>query len=268
MALLPAGFGLPPLPYLLVLVLALVGVGVGLSRRRPPFGEREVLALVPWMCLGAALNVLRQVDGVPEALAPLFGTPAVYLSVAALAGAVWLAVDAAGVRTARWLGGVGALGFVAGLVAVVGAGLARGSFDPGPSLVALGVAIGLATAAWGALKRIDSSAAVAGWAGALALFAHTLDAVSTAVGIDWLGFGERTPLSRYIIEFAAGLPTADLIGAGWLFIVVKVVLVAWVVTVLADQVREEPLEGYALLVAVAAVGLGPGVHNLLLFAVA
>lgn len=37
---------------------------------------------------------------------------------------------------------------------------------------------------------------------------------------------------------------------------------------MADYVREEPTEGYLLLGLVAAVGLGPGVHNLVLFSIA
>uniref|UniRef100_UPI000299E622 DUF63 family protein n=1 Tax=Halococcus hamelinensis TaxID=332168 RepID=UPI000299E622 len=102
----------------------------------------------------------------------------------------------------------------------------------------------------------------------LCVLGHALDGVSTAVGIDVLGFGERSPFSRAIIEFAATLPTASLLGAGWLFVVVKLALAAAVLVLLASYVREEPGEGYLLLGAVAAVGLGPGAHNLLLFTIA
>jgi len=67
------------------------------------------------------------------------------------------------------------------------------------------------------------------------------------------------------MEFAAHLPTEPYLGVGWLFVLVKVALVAVVVVLLADYVREVPGEGYLLLGLVAAVGLGPGVHNVLLF---
>jgi len=87
------------------------------------------------------------------------------------------------------------------------------------------------------------------------------------VGVDVLGFGERTPASRLIIEFADRLPTAEALGSGWLFVVVKLVLVGGVVVLFADYIEDEPTEGYLLLGFIAAVGLGPGVHNLLLFAV-
>ena len=108
----------------------------------------------------------------------------------------------------------------------------------------------------------------AGGVGALAVVAHALDGVSTAVGVDVLGFGERTPLSRVIIETAAALPTAEVLGAGWLFVVVKLAVACVVVVLLADLVEEDPREGSLLLGFVAAVGLGPGAHNLLLFAIA
>lgn len=267
MPILPAGFALPPLPYLLGLLVALAAVAWAIQQREPAFEERHVVALVPWMLLGASLNVLHQVGAVPAAVSPLFGTPAVYISVAITAGATWLVADAIEPETPYVLGGVGTIGFLGAFVSIAAVGLTRGTLHPLPSFVALIASLVVAPAVWLGLRRLRPSVGVTGWAGLLAVFAHTLDGLSTAVGIDWLGFGERTPLSRVIIEFAAGLPTAEYIGAGWLFVLVKVALASWIVTLLAPTVREDDAEGYALLALVAAVGLGPGVHNLLLFAI-
>lgn len=268
MPILPAGFALPQLPYLLGLLVALAAVAWGVRERSLAFDEAHVVALLPWMVLGASLNVLFQVDAIPDPLAPLFGTPAVYVSVAIAAGATWLFVDASEVDTPRALGGAGTAAALVAVGAVGSVGLSRGTLHPVPSLVALVAAVVVAPAVWLGLRRLRPGVGVVGWAGLLAVFAHTLDGLSTAVGIDWLGFGERTPLSRVIIEFAAGLPTAEYLGAGWLFVLVKVALASWIVTLLAPTVREEGAEGYALLAFVTAVGLGPGVHNLLLFAIA
>jgi uncharacterized membrane protein len=58
------------------------------------------------------------------------------------------------------------------------------------------------------------------------------------------------------------------LGVGWLFVLVKLLVAAGIVVLLADLVREDPVEGRLLLGFVAAVGLGPGVHNVLLFVVA
>lgn len=267
MAVLPAGFALPPLPYLLALVATLAIVGVGLYRRRVAFGGRHVLALVPWMAAGAALHVLYIVDAAPSSVAPLFGTPAVYATVGAIAGAVWLVATELDRRPPRSIGLVGGVACLLAVAVVVAVGLDRGSLRVVPSVVALvggGVLTGVV---WVGLRRIRPSVGAVGWVGVVTIGAHTLDGVSTAVGVDWLGFGERTPLSRAIIEFGAGLPTADLLGATWLFVLVKVLLASWIVAAFVEYVRDRPAEGYALLGLVTAVGLGPAVHNLLLFAV-
>ena len=269
MAVLPEGFALPPLPYLLSLLVSL-GVVVALFvRRRPPVTDGVVLALAPWMVLGSALHVLYVVDALPPAVRPLAGTPAVYLTVAVVAGATWLgSATLASGETPRLLGGVGLVALVPGVAAVVGVGTGRRSLRLYPSLAILVLSAVAAAATWALLRRRYPDVALTGRAGVLAVGGHALDGVSTAIGIVLLGFGERTPLSALIIEFAASLPTAPLIGSGWLFVLVKLVVAAVVVAALTDMVREDPTQGRLLLGFVAAVGLGPGAHNVLLFAVA
>lgn len=281
MQILPEGFALPPAPYLLALLAGLVAVGAGFARRRPPVTERSVLALTPWMAAGSALHVLYIVDALPPTVRPFAGTPSVYATVAVLAGATWLLADAADgsttdggetdasadgrLPTALVTAGTALLLPVVGVAVAVG--LDRGSLDAVVPAAGLLAAVVVAAGTWVALRRLVPGVRVTGAVGALAVFGHALDGVSTALGVDLLGFGERTPLARFVIEFAAALPTADVLGAGWLFVLVKLVMAGVVVALMADYVREEPREGYALLGLVAAVGLGPGAHNLLLFAV-
>ncbi|GAB3315542.1 DUF63 family protein [Haloplanus salinarum] len=268
LALLPEGFSLPPLPYLLALLAGLGVVAGLLARRRPPVTERLVLAATPWMVLGAAVHVLYALETLPDPLRPLAGTPAVYLTAAVLAGATWLVADATARGTPALVGGVGAALFVPVVAAVVAVGLARDTLRIGPAVGILVGAAVVAAGAWTLIRRTWPGVAVTGRLGALAVAGHALDGVSTAVGIDLLGFTERTPLSALVIEFAASLPTASLLGSGWLFVLVKLVVAGGVVALLAETVREAPTEGRLLLGFVAAVGLGPGVHNVLLFAVA
>jgi len=267
---LPEGFTVPPLPYLVLLVSALSAVAYGLSRRSPRVTARHVLALGPWMAVGSCLHVLYVVDALPAVVRPLAGTPAVYLSVAAVGGGVWLLADSLGPTDERVpvvlaLTGVSAL--VPVLFAALWWGLRAGTLTPfWPGVAAL-VSAPLALATWTVLTRVRPRAAVTGSVGLLAVFAHALDGVSTAVGVDVLGFGERTPLSAAIMEFAGTLPTADPLGVGWLFVLVKLVIVGAVVTLFADVIEEDPAQGYILLGLIAAVGLGPGAHNLLLFTI-
>ncbi|MFB6280981.1 MAG: DUF63 domain-containing protein, partial [Haloferacaceae archaeon] len=107
MPLLPEGFALPPLPYLVGLGLGLGALAVLAARRRPPVREPHVVALAPWMAAGAAAHVLYVLDALPAAVRPLAGTPAVYATAGLLAGTVWLAADAAGTEVPRALAGAG-----------------------------------------------------------------------------------------------------------------------------------------------------------------
>lgn len=268
--LLPSGAALPPLPYLLAVVVAVLAVGGALYRLAPPVTPRVVAGFAPWMVAGAAGYALFQAGAVPGVVAPLFGNPVVYATTFAVAGAVWLAVadrdpDSWGVDTVPGVlalsGGVVATALVA--VGVAGA-LVAGRLSLAWPLAGLALSVGLAAAMWFAFRGY---VAATGTLGALALFGHTLDGVSTAVGIR-LGFGEQTPLSAILIETGAGLPPANVFGAAWLFVLVKLVVAVLVLFAFRDYVREEPAEGSLLLGAVAAVGLGPGAHNIVLFAIA
>ncbi|TKX81188.1 DUF63 family protein [Halorubrum sp. SD626R] len=263
---LPAGTTLPPLPYLVAVLLAAGAVGVALRRRSPRVTGRHVLALGPWMALGSAAHVLYVVDALPPAIAPLAGSPTVYLTVGSLAGAAWLASAALSAeRVPTLLAVAGALL----LVPVVTAALATGVSPVGArwSTVALALSLPVAGVAWVGVTRLRPETAVTGGVGALAVFGHALDGVSTAVGTAQLGFGERTPLSRILLGFD-WIPPVPVLGEGWLFLLVKLAVASAVVWLFAAYVREEPAEGYLLLGFVAAMGLGPAAHNLLLFSVA
>lgn len=269
--LLPEGFGLPPTPYLLVLLAASLAIGAGFARRRPPVTDRHALAAVPWIVAGAAAHVLFVIRATPAVVRPLFGTPSVYVTVGLLAGAVWLAGVDRTDDTARLLATAGLVPAVGTVVWVLTSGLAAGRFAPTvPAVgVTVGAALGVGVARLLGVADVlpelpERSARVV----ALAVAAHGIDGVTTAVGVDLLGFGERTPLSAAVLEFAATLPTAEALGAGWLFVLVKLGVASLAVVAIAPTVRDAPSEGYGLLTLVAAVGLGPGVHNALLFAVA
>ncbi|PSP67616.1 DUF63 domain-containing protein [Halobacteriales archaeon QS_1_69_70] len=270
---LPTGFALPPTPYLLGLLAALAATAAALYRRRPPVTEATVAALAPWMAAGGALYALFQIEAVPGAVAPLVGSPAVYGTVAIAAGLTWavLADRPAEAWTPRTAPGILAgtgTAVLSGTLAVAAVTAPGGGSGAVARSVAILAAAALATAGvWAGLGRLDRGRAT-GLVGLLAVFGHALDGVSTAVGYDVLGFGEQTPLSRVLIEAGAALPAPAAVGDAWLFVLVKLLVAAVVVGLFDDYVREEPAEGYLLLGLVAAVGLGPGAHNVVLFAIA
>ncbi|MFC6716378.1 DUF63 family protein [Natrialbaceae archaeon GCM10025810] len=271
---LPETFSLPPYYVLVPLLVALAGVSVMLVVLEPPVTDRTVLAFVPWMVLGSTFYVLYQVEAVPSTIAVLFTSPTVYVTTAIVAGGVWLLgifLYAAGLQPSisRFVGIVGTVFAVCFVVFTLYASWQRGTFQPFWPVIAVVISGVVAALAWLALSLwFTEVAAVTGATGALVVFGHTLDGVSTAIGYDVIGAGEDVPVSLAILEFGESLPTADLIGAGWLFVLVKVALALVIVGLFEEYVREEPRRGRTVLALLAAVGLGPGVHNVLLFTAA
>ncbi|AZQ15009.1 DUF63 family protein [Halorubrum sp. PV6] len=262
----PEGTTLPPVPYLFVVLLATSGIVAVLRRDRPAVTGRRVVALAPWMALGSAAHVLYVLDALPPLVAPFAGSPTVYLSVGALAGAAWLVADRVQPDRVSAALAVGGLLLLAPVVAIaVGLGLSPAGTRW--SAVALVLTVPVAGAVWVGLTRSRPETRITGAVGGLALFAHALDGISTAVGTTQLGFGERTPLSRLLLELDS-LPAIPILGDGWLFVLVKLVVASGVVWLFTSYIREEPAEGNLLLGFVAAVGIGPAAHNLLLFSIA
>ena len=276
LSVLPAGTTLPPLPYLLGVLIAAGAVGLAIVRRPPPVTSHHVLALAPWMVLGSALHVLYVIDALPPVLSPLAGSPTVYVTVAILAGTTWLTAAEIALGDTQDGGATSdrvptLLAVVGGIlvVPVVSVAVLGGVSSPGVmwSVVAFVATIPLTAGIWIGLTRAVPETNVTGGVGALVVFGHALDGVSTAVGVTQLGFGERTPLSRVILELG-GVPAVPVLGEGWVFLLVKLGLASGIVWLFGPYVREEPTEGLLLLGFVAAVGLGPAAHNLLLFSVA
>lgn len=271
---LPTGFALPPLPYLVVLVGGVFLIAALLVALEPPVDQRTVVALAPWMALGGALHALGQppIELYDAALAPLFGTPSVYLTTFNTMGTVWLLLSFFGIRTghdekiARNLGlvGTGILTVILLLSAITA--LRSDLIDPvWPALsVLLSLFVAaitvLAVALWRTPLVIRARYAVP-----VVIFAHVFDGISTTIGTDVLGVSERSPVPRAIMEFAGSLPTASTIGSGWLFVLVKMVVAVAVVVLMDDYLQEEPVEASLVLSLVAAVGLGPATNNVVLF---
>lgn len=268
---LPEGFALPPWYLLVPILVVLAGTIALLWALEPPVTDRTVLAFAPWMMLGSALHVLYQLSAYPDRFEVLFATPTVYLITAIAAGLCWIVaifLYAGGLQPTipRFLGVAGTAFFAVFAMVIIDAGWNQETFDLFWPVIAVVVA-GIVTAiAWVALSLwFTDVAATTSYTGALVVFGHAIDGVSTAVGYDVIGVGETVPLSALILEAGESLPTADYVGAGWLFILVKVVLALVILGLFKEYVDEAPRQARILLAGVAAVGLGPGIHNVLLF---
>jgi len=273
MQILPSGFALPALPYLVVLLGGVGLLSVLLSAAQPEVEQKLVVSLMPWMAIGGALHAFKQVGLYPSLYEPLFGTPAVYLTVFVLTSGTWLLLQGVGIvrgnehTVIRNLGLVGTAILVVLLVMRVWQVLGQPTFSPvWPALSVIGALVVaalvvLAISLWRTPVFVRTR-----YAGPVVIFAHALDGVSTAVGADVLtSINERSPVPRAIMEFAGQLPTAEVIGVGWLFVVVKLVVAVAIVVSFNRYVHEEPVEGSLVFALIAAVGLGPAANNIFIF---
>ncbi len=268
---LPAGFELPPLPYLLPTLVVLLGSAAMLWTLRPTVSDRLVLAIVPWMVAGGAAHALYMVGALPPLIEPLFGVPGVYLTMGALGGVIWLFALVTTSRQgyhmpATYLFVSGSLAAAIALIAVVSWGAAEGELVLRWTLVGLLLAIVFTGVAWLLVSRqFPRTAELSAWTGLVVIFGHALDGISTAIGIDILDGAERSPIADGMIWVGSLLPTSGYIGDTWVFVLVKFALPIAVLVLFREYLDEAPSQARLLLAIVAAVGLGPGVHNLMLF---
>lgn len=274
MVVLPEGFALPPYQYVFVLATATILVSAVLFAVHPSIDQRLALGLAPWMGVGGGLHAFYQLGAYPSDLRPLFGTPAVYLTTFVLAGTVWALVALKGRvqgrpdAIPRNLGFTG-MGVLTVLIVVAARiGFRSDTLEPVWPAIAFVLAIAMTVLTVVGIALWQTPAFVrTRYVGPTVVFAHALDGVTTAIGADVLGVRERSPIPRQIMEFAADLPTAELLGVGWLFLLVKLTLTAAIVILFSDYVDEDPAQATVVLSVVVAVGLGPATNNLFLFMV-
>lgn len=279
MAELFADFIVPPLLHSVTLVVGCAIIVAILLAVRPPVNQTTVLAFVPWMVAGGILHVFYQIGiifGVqlyPPAIAPVFSAPAVYLTTFLGMGLIWLLLtmiispDKQAVKVPKFLGIIG-VGIALPLIGLV---IWQG-LDPliamNPIWPIVGLLVSLvATAVVYLLVGVWRTyvLARARYVGALVIFAHLFDAITTTIGVDILGATERSTAPQAILDFAAGLPTADLLGTGWLFVLIKLLMAVIIVVYFCEDLVEHETQTNLLFAFVVAVGLGPGVHNFFLF---
>ncbi|SEH16600.1 Uncharacterized membrane protein [Natronorubrum sediminis] len=269
----PEGFVLPPWYLLVPLLVVLVGIVALLWALGPPVTDRTVLAFAPWMMFGSTLHVLHRIDAYPDNLESLFAAPSVYLVTAVIAGSAWIIgifLYAGGLQPTieRFVGISGTAFFAVFVMIFLNIGWAVGNFELFWPVISVVIAGAVTAIAWIALSlRYTGVAATTSITGVIVVFGHALDGVSTAIGYDVLGAAEEVPLSRLILEAGESLPTDEYIGAGWVFIVVKVLLAVVILGLFKEYVDERPQQARVVLALIAAVGLGPGVHNVLQFVI-
>jgi uncharacterized membrane protein len=276
--------------YAITMLLALVGL-VFLLRRLDVGRDRGLFyALFPYMLFGGALRVVEDAnDAVPEGVEAtiafpwntLIISPIIYfsmfaLTLVALVGSVRLAdrdvvsdygYSLAGIGTALLAITLGYLTLLAFTRDYVG-------FYPQIAAVVLVASTALTWAVWTAIERyLPEINAGTRRMGLVVIWAHVVDGVANVVGIDWareLGLPAdlvpKHPVNRALIGVGEQFPETvqHFVGTAWPFLIVKVVAAVFVIWVFDEQIFEEsPRYAILLLVAIVAVGLGPGTRDML-----
>jgi uncharacterized membrane protein len=277
--------------YAVTLIVALVGL-VFLLRRLNVGRERSLFfALFPFMLFGGALRVVEDaldegLTGVDIAISYPWNTliisPIIYFTVffvtlAALVGSVALARRGAVGRYESPLFGVGTVALVAtlGYLAALAVGTEAVTFHPLVLFVVLVGATLVTAATWWAIDEFAPEInRGTGAIGAVVIWGHAVDGVANVAVLDWAGalglagqYGAKHPVNRAIVSATSTvLPESvtAVVGTAWPFLLVKIIAAVAVVWVFDEQIFDEsPRYAILLLIAILAVGLGPGSRDML-----
>ena len=280
--------------YAVTLLASLVGVSFLLDRLRVGDSLDLLYALFPFVLLGGALRVVEDANNAAERAAgvdrfldyplnALIISPVIYFVMFAITLVALVACVYAARRTDltddyhRPLAAVGTLLLAAtvGFLTYLALTKAYVEFHPVFTVLTLVLATVVTVVAWLGVRRwLPTVAAGSGLAGALVLWGHAVDGVANVIGLDWaaeLGLRNdlvpKHPLNQAVVDITRDLLSADtirLIGDAWPFLIVKVVAVVFVLTLFDEELREEaPRYTTLMLVAILAVGLGPGTRDML-----
>jgi len=277
--------------YMVVLVFMLAGVILLLRGLDVGEERRFFYALLPFIFLGGALRVVEDAsDAVPAGIDPLLTypvntlliSPVIYftlfaITLAALVGSVILARRTVVDDYARPLFWSGAVLLAATLLYLVWRAVTTTYVEFHPIIfivVVVGATVAAAITWVVATRYVPELRAGTGFIGAVVVWGHSVDGTANVVGLDWgaeLGLAAdlvpKHPVNRFVIDVTQAVVPAsvvDVIGDAWPFLLLKLVVAVGAVWLFnEDMVEDSPRSTLLLLVAVLAVGLGPGTRDLL-----
>jgi uncharacterized membrane protein len=277
--------------YMVTLLIALSGL-VFLLRRLDIGSDRGFFySLLPFVFFGGALRVVEDANDTPGATEALISypwntlviSPIIYFTVFAItlvAVVVSVGAERTGLveRYGRPLFGIGTavlavtLGYLVSLVVTGEPGV---EFYPQVLVLMLVGATAAAGVTWWLIERFAPEVnSGTGLIGFVIIWGHAVDGVANVIGLDWmtaLGAGPnlvpKHPVNQFVVDFTASTLPASVLavtGDAWPFLLVKLAAATFVVWVFEEGIFEEsPRYSMLLLVAVLAVGLGPGTRDML-----
>lgn len=278
--------------YMLVLLFMLFGVIILLRRLNVGSDRRFFFALFPFTLFGGALRVVEDAGvaavragldpAIPFPWSAFIISPFIYFTVffvtlAAVVLSVGLARRGVVARYDRLLVALGTVAVAAtvGYLGVLAATTGYVTFYPQVLVVVLVGATVAAGVTWALIERFAPEInAGTGYIGLAVIWGHAVDGVANVIGLDWMvaldagrNLVPKHPVNRAVIDLTAAVLPASVLavtGNAWPFLLVKLVAATFVVWVFDERIFEEsPRYTVLLLVAVLAVGLGPGTRDLL-----
>jgi uncharacterized membrane protein len=262
--------------YIVTLLITITGVVLLLDRLG--IGEDRGLfwAMVPFMLLGGALRTVEDAHNAmgdswfDYPLNTLLISPIIYvtifvIAVACILLAMWLSREGYADSYDRPLGAMGSVAFLLSILYLssLAATEAEVTVYPLVLIAMVGLSAVAAVGTWYAIEtfapRINEGT---GLAGGMVLVAHAVDGAANVIGLDYLmalgvpyNLNPKHPANKFIVDF---------FGAAWPFLVVKMAAATFLIWVFEpEMVEETPRYTTLLLIAVSAVGLGPGSRDLL-----
>jgi uncharacterized membrane protein len=282
--------------YAVTLIFFLIGVLELLRRLDVGESKRLFYALVPFMFFGGALRVVEDADNaVPQGVGDVLSyplnaliiSPVIYftvffLTLAGLVVAVYADREGLVPEYGRPLAAYGRLlllATVAFLLYFVPTTLEgevpSAGIYPQMTVLTLGLAAVLAAGTYVAVDRVRPSLHEGtGLVGLVVLFGHAVDGVANVLASDWMAtlgipiqYGSKHPVNEFIIRTTASVQPETMtavVGSSWPFLVVKLAAATLVIVLFDRRIFEEsPRYAVLLLIAILAVGLGPGTRDML-----
>ncbi|NJD75534.1 MAG: DUF63 family protein [Candidatus Methanoperedens sp.] len=190
--------------YAILLGISIFGVLRLLERLRIKIDARFIAAVTPYILAGSSLRVLEDSDVFTPPLKYLFITPIIYFVIFAVTITILtLAVKLQEKGRIKdyhvFFGLAGAIWTIINIAALLILGEITNPV-PAAAIVTLGI---LATSIVYLVSRSLNFTLLTDKLNVSILFAHLLDASSTFIGIDWLGYYEKHVAPTFFIDLAA-----------------------------------------------------------------
>ncbi|MFH1424787.1 MAG: DUF63 family protein [archaeon] len=231
--------------YAIILVIAVFGLYRVMQKMKIPINGRFFFATLPYIVLAAVLRVMRDAELVKS---PIYVTPLIYFLVFGITFTALLCSWEFGKLQKKIP--YHYLMFLIGVMLLFGFGINMRFPQYAAALQILSYTAAIAVLLFGAYKLKPKIFTPLNSA---IMLAAMFDAVSTFVGVDFYGYGEKHVLPNYLFGLA---------GSAWVMLPLKFIVVLGALYIIDKTEGDTPFKNF-IKFAILCVTLGPGARNTL-----